>query len=122
MSLINQTRIASLAICIAVLPLSLSAQNPPALVVQPQQPGDAPTKDLYVTLHLVVDENGNASNIKVQHSGGSPWDQKAIEAVKKYHFTPALKDGKPVKVQIQLQVNFKASSPSTDPAPKAPPQ
>ena len=122
MTLINLTRIASLAICIAALPLSLSAQNPPALVVQPQKSGDVPTKGLYVTVHLVVDEDGNATKIKVQHSAGSPWDQKAIDAVQKYHFPPTLNHGKPVKVDVDIRVNFSASSPATPPIPKAIPQ
>jgi len=33
-------------------------------------------------------------------------DEKAIEAVKKWRFVPAMKDGKPVAVQVNVEVNF----------------
>jgi TonB family protein len=34
-------------------------------------------------------------------------DQKAVEAVKKWKFQPAEKDGRPVAVQINVEVNFR---------------
>jgi TonB family protein len=34
-------------------------------------------------------------------------DQKAVEAVRKWKFEPAMKDGKPVAVQISVEVNFR---------------
>jgi len=34
-------------------------------------------------------------------------DEKAIEAVKQWRFEPALKNGKPVAVAINLEVEFR---------------
>jgi len=34
-------------------------------------------------------------------------DEKAIEAVRRYRFNPALKDGVPVPVEIKVEVNFR---------------
>jgi TonB family protein len=34
-------------------------------------------------------------------------DQKAIEAVQQWRFQPATKDGRPVAVQISVEVSFK---------------
>jgi len=34
-------------------------------------------------------------------------DAKAIEAVKRYKFKPAMKNGTPVPVMISVQVNFR---------------
>jgi TonB family protein len=34
-------------------------------------------------------------------------DEKAIEAVKQWRFAPARKDGKPVPVAVDVEVNFR---------------
>jgi protein TonB len=33
-------------------------------------------------------------------------DEKAVEAVRQYRFQPAMKDGKPVQVDLYVNVNF----------------
>lgn len=60
-----------------------------------------------VVLWLVVDQGGRPRDVKVARSLGMGLDQKAIEAVRKWTFEPAMKDGKPVAVQINVEVNFR---------------
>jgi protein TonB len=36
-------------------------------------------------------------------------DEKALEAVRQYKYKPAMKDGKPVMVQLNLEVKFQRS-------------
>ncbi len=60
-----------------------------------------------VVLSLVVDEQGLPQNIKVSRSLGLGLDEKAIEAVEQWRFTPGTKDGKPVPVIVTINVNFK---------------
>jgi TonB family protein len=60
-----------------------------------------------VVLWLVVDPSGRPRDVKVARSLGMGLDQKAIEAVRKWTFEPAMKDGKPVAVQINVEVNFR---------------
>jgi TonB family protein len=58
-------------------------------------------------LWLVVGPDGRPREIKVLRSLGLGLDEKAIEAVKSWKFEPALKDGKPVAVQINVEVSFR---------------
>jgi protein TonB len=57
---------------------------------------------------LIVDAQGNPQNPRVIRALGMGLDEKALEAVKKYKFKPALKDGRtPVPVMITIEVNFR---------------
>jgi TonB family protein len=58
-------------------------------------------------LWLIVDQSGRPQQIKVARSLGMGLDQKAVEAVQHWKFEPALKDGHPVAVQINVEVNFR---------------
>jgi TonB family protein len=60
-----------------------------------------------VTLNIIVTEEGIATNIRVVKSLDPGLDQKAIEAVGGWRFAPGLKDGKPVRVIANVEVNFR---------------
>jgi TonB family protein len=60
-----------------------------------------------VLLYVEVDPAGKAVNMRVLHSLGLGLDEKAMEAVKKWKFKPGVKDGRPVTVQAQIEVNFR---------------
>ena len=57
-------------------------------------------------LMIVVSAEGRATNIRVTSSLGMGLDEKAIEAVKRWKFKPAMQDGKPVPVQLAVEVAF----------------
>jgi protein TonB len=59
-----------------------------------------------VQVYLWVDEQGNPSHVKVIRGVGMGLDEKAVEAVRQYKFKPAMRDGKPVKVDLYVNVNF----------------
>jgi protein TonB len=59
------------------------------------------------TLWLIVDAAGHPRDIRVVRGLGFGLDAKAMEAVKQWRFDPALKDGKPVNVQISIEVAFR---------------
>ncbi len=50
---------------------------------------------------------GKPQQIRVQRSLGMGLDEKAIEAVRQWRFEPAKKDGQPVPVMINVEVNFR---------------
>jgi protein TonB len=58
-------------------------------------------------LWLVVGPDGHPRDIRVARTLGLGLDEKAIEAVKQWKFEPAMKDGKPVAVQINVEVSFR---------------
>ncbi len=62
-----------------------------------------------VGLSIIVDESGKATNIEVVSPLGYGLDERAVEAVKQWEFSPGRKDGKPVKVRATVQVTFRAS-------------
>jgi len=59
-----------------------------------------------VLLSLIVDAQGHPRNIKVVRGLGMGLDEKAIEAMKNSTFHPAMESGKPVAVELQIEVNF----------------
>jgi TonB family protein len=56
---------------------------------------------------LIVDENGMPQNVRVVRKLDPGLDQNAIDAVNKYRFKPATKNGGPVPVEIFVEVAFK---------------
>ncbi len=60
-----------------------------------------------VVLWVIVGPDGHPRDIRIQRSLGMGLDEKAIEAVRQWKFDPARKDGQPVAVQINVEVNFR---------------
>jgi protein TonB len=59
-----------------------------------------------VQVYLVVDAEGRPTHIRVARGVGMGLDEKAVEAVRQYKFKPALQNGKPVPVDLYIDVNF----------------
>ena len=62
-----------------------------------------------VILACIVGADGKPRSLRVQHSLGMGLDEKALEAVKEWKFSPAEKDGKPVAVAVNVEVQFRAA-------------
>jgi TonB family protein len=60
-----------------------------------------------VVLHLIVGADGKTSNIHVIRSLGMGLDEKAVEAARQWRFDPAKKDGQPVPVEVDMEINFR---------------
>jgi TonB family protein len=61
-----------------------------------------------VVLWVVVDEQGNVrDNIRVVRPLGLGLDEKAVETVKTWKFKPAMRNGVPVAVYVDVEVTFR---------------
>ena len=89
----------------AVLPPTLTHQ------VEPKYPRPllGRPKPSHVVLDLIVDAQGLPTKIKVVTSGGDDFDTNAIKAVEQYRFGPATENGKPVPVEVHIDVHFRIS-------------
>jgi TonB family protein len=58
-------------------------------------------------LWVVVGPDGRPRDVRVSRSLGLGLDEKAMDAVRSWKFEPARKDGQPVAVQINVEVNFR---------------
>lgn len=85
----------------ATPPRAVSAPSPEA----PRQPGGKGEKAVGV-LSIVVEPDGSTSHIRVIKPVGHGLDEKAVEAVKTWKFKPATLNGKPVAVQIAVEIKF----------------
>ena len=55
---------------------------------------------------LILEENGLPSHLMVVRAAGLGLDEQALYAVSRYVFAPAMENGKPVRVQLNVEVSF----------------
>ncbi len=68
-------------------------------------------KEGSILLSLIIDVHGVPWAVSALNTLGFGLDEKAVEAVSKWRFKPALKAGKPVSVQAKAEVNFRLLGP-----------
>ena len=59
-------------------------------------------------MDVVVDETGDVSDVKVSKSLDAEYglDNEAVAAAYKWKFKPGMKDGKPVRVRVVVEMTF----------------
>jgi len=76
---------------------------------QPEYPRDAQRRGLSgrVLLRVDVAADGTATNVDfVQRSGTPELDRAAMDAVRKWHFAPARRDGKAAASSVNVPIDF----------------
>ena len=58
---------------------------------------------------VLIDEKGNVASTEVLESLSLECDKAAVDAIKKVKFSPAVKDGKKVKCEVIIPIQFKLS-------------
>ncbi len=54
-----------------------------------------------------INENGTVDKVQIIKGIGAGCDEEVIRAISEAKFTPGMKEGKPVKVKLSLQIKFK---------------
>ncbi len=71
----------------------------------PDLPADTEPRGLVVML-IGVDTRGHVGPVHVVRSSAPVFEKSAVDTVKTWRFKPAKKDGKPVPVQITVEMSF----------------
>jgi len=71
----------------------------------PEVPTDTEPRGVVVML-IGVNAHGHVGPVRVVRSSAPVFDKSAVATVKTWRFKPARKDGKPVPVQITVEMNF----------------
>jgi protein TonB len=59
-----------------------------------------------VILEIIINRDGNVSDVTVRRGLGAGLDERAIEAVRQWKFAPARRLGEPVDVIVEVAVEF----------------
>lgn len=88
-----------------------SGITPPSVLreVKPDYTEDGRRRNLEgdVVLEIVVRRDGSVGDVKLLQGLGGGLDQRAIDAVRQWRFSPATRQGVPVDVMVEVAVEFK---------------
>ena len=86
------------------------AVSPPVVLKQPEPVFSEAARAMKISgnvlVYLQVDTDGKPMHLHIVRPVGLGLDEKAIEAVNGYVFRPARRDGNPIAVEMQVDVNF----------------
>jgi len=131
--MITMKQAAALCVCLVLLSHGFAQQEKAKTATAPQEaavevgPGITPPLAVFMpdpdypesvrtgkhkiqgacVLGITVDKEGLVRNVHVTRSLDKRLDQNAIDAVKRWKFKPAMKDGKPVAVLTSVEVAFR---------------
>lgn len=102
-------RILCLLLC-ATPALRADTEAPvPVRTVAPDYPGALKRSGIsgLVTLSCLIDEKGDVQEITLEKASDDAFIQPAIDAVKKWKFKPAKRDGAAVAIKVSIPVRFR---------------
>lgn len=63
-----------------------------------------------VTVVFVLDENGRVEDPRVEKSSRPEFEKPALDAIRKWRFSPGLKGGQPVRTYIRVPMKFRVTA------------
>jgi TonB family protein len=89
----------------------LPYDKPPVAIFAPAAEFSAQARaakyNAIVLISVLVTEDGLPTDAKVLRPAGMGLDETAMEAVSRYRFKPATKDGVPIAARITVEINFR---------------
>ena len=73
----------------------------------PEPEGDRRQKG-FVSIVATIDEKGQPTQFQIESATNADFAIAAMQAVAKWKFAPAMKDGHPVKGQLRIPMHFNA--------------
>lgn len=89
-----------------LIPPRLLRSEPPEYPPHRMSAGLHPT----VVVQVTLDAGGTVVDAHVEHSAGPDFDRSAVEAVRRWTFAPAERNGRPVPSRIRVAVHFELPS------------
>ena len=63
-----------------------------------------------VTMLFVLDETGRVEDPRVENSTRPEFEKPALDAIRKWRFSPGMKDGQPVRTYIRIPMRFRVTA------------
>lgn len=63
-----------------------------------------------VTMIFVLDETGRVEDPRVENSSRPEFEKPALDAIRKWRFSPGQKDGQPVRTYIKIPMRFRVTT------------
>jgi protein TonB len=63
-----------------------------------------------VTLVFVLDETGRVDEPRIENSSRPEFERPALDAIRKWRFSPGMKDGQAVRTYVRLPMRFRVSA------------
>lgn len=82
----------------------------PLHIVKPDYPFDMKRAGLsgVVAVNCLIDQNGRVQDARVENANtpGTAFSTSALEAIRQWTFTPAIRNGTPIAVRVTLPMSF----------------
>jgi TonB family protein len=98
-------------------PAARGLQTPrPYRRLRPPYPATAARAEAEATVDALadIDEKGEVGQIQIVRWGGFGLDEASEETIRKLHFYPAMRDGKPIPMRVLLRYNFRKPPPEPE--------
>lgn len=83
-------------------------QPVPMKAPPPRYPDGMSGANGMVSMIVIIDEKGNVTSATVSKTSHPLLEQPSVDAVKRWKFKPAEKEGQPVKARVVIPLVFKA--------------